>query len=129
MFSHINIGVSDFDRAFAFYRAVLEPLGLEVKYVQSEEGWAAWKHPDHDRPTLIIGTPLDERPHSVGNGSMVAFLAQNRAAVSDCHRIAMENGATDEGAPGPRAQYHPNYFGAYFRDIDGNKICVCCHSA
>jgi predicted lactoylglutathione lyase len=47
--------------------------------------------------------------------------------VDACHKIALEQGGTDEGGPGLRPQYHPNYYGAYFRDLDGNKICICSH--
>ena len=54
-------------------------------------------------------------------------LAADRASVDRCHAAAIARGGTDEGAPGLRPQYHPHYYGAYFRDPDGNKLCVCCH--
>jgi len=57
----------------------------------------------------------------------VALLAPNRAAVDRCYSRAIASG--DEGRPGLRPHYHPNYYGAYFRDLDGNKLCVCCHDA
>lgn len=60
---------------------------------------------------------------------MVAFLVHDRATVDDIHRMAMDVGGTDEGRPGLRPHYHPDYYGAYFRDRDGNKICICCHAA
>lgn len=60
---------------------------------------------------------------------MVAFMAQDRATVRIAHAVALENGGADEGAPGLRPEYHPHYFGAYFRDLDGNKLCVACHQA
>jgi lactoylglutathione lyase len=58
---------------------------------------------------------------------MTALLAPDRATVDRCHRLALANGGVDEGAPGLRPEYHVNYWGAYFRDPDGNKLCVVCH--
>ncbi len=60
---------------------------------------------------------------------MVALLAASRQIVDRAHAYALAQGGADEGAPGLRPQYHPNYYGAYFRDPDGNKICVVCHTA
>jgi predicted lactoylglutathione lyase len=71
--------------------------------------------------------PFDGEEPSIGNGSMIALLASRRELVDACHKIALEQGGTDEGGPGLRPQYHPNYYGAYFRDLDGNKICICSH--
>jgi hypothetical protein len=51
----------------------------------------------------------------------------SRAVVDNCHEVALTNGARSEGPPGLRPEYHPNYYGAYIRDLDGNKVCVCCH--
>ena len=60
---------------------------------------------------------------------MSALAADTRVLVDRCHALALELGGIDEGAPGLRTQYHPNFYGAYFRDLDGNKLCVCCHRA
>ena len=76
---------------------------------------------------LLIGRPNDGAPASPGNGQMIALLAPSRATVDACHAAAVANGGLDEGAPGLRPQYHPNYYGADFRDPDGNKLCVCRH--
>ena len=62
-------------------------------------------------------------------GYLVALAAATRAQVDACHRIALAQGGRDEGAPGLRPRYHPDYYGAYFRDPDGNKLCVVCHAA
>ena len=59
---------------------------------------------------------------------MVAFAATSRSVVRATYQIALENGGTCEGPPGLRPQYHGNYYGAYFRDPDGNKLCVACHT-
>ena len=58
---------------------------------------------------------------------MVAFLAESRAVVDRAYVVALASGGTPEGAPGLRPEYHENYYGAYFRDPDGNKLCVACH--
>jgi lactoylglutathione lyase len=59
---------------------------------------------------------------------MVAFMAPTRAVVNEAYAVALANGATSEGVPGLRPEYHPNYYGAYFRDTEGNKLCVACHA-
>jgi len=59
----------------------------------------------------------------------VAFLAADRAMVDAFHAVALAHGGTDEGVPGLRPQYHPNYYGAYVRDPDGNKLQAVCHRA
>lgn len=59
---------------------------------------------------------------------MVALLAADRAAVRLAYQTALEHGGTDEGAPGLRPEYHPHYYGTYFRDPEGNKLCVACHA-
>jgi predicted lactoylglutathione lyase len=58
---------------------------------------------------------------------MIALLASSRALVDRCHALALELGGIDEGRPGLRPAYHPNHYGAYFRDPDGNKLCICRH--
>ncbi len=58
---------------------------------------------------------------------MVALLAPSRDAVDRVYEVALAHGGLSEGAPGLRPEYHANYYGTYFRDVDGNKICVCCH--
>jgi lactoylglutathione lyase len=58
---------------------------------------------------------------------MVAFLAATRLMVQQAHEVALQNGGISEGQPGLRPEYHPHYCGAYFRDPDGNKLCVACH--
>ncbi|SRR5471030_299808 len=127
MFSHLCIGINDFDRAFDFYSAITRPLGLELKFCDNERSWASWQTPEAPRPLLVIGKPFDGKAATAGNGQMVAWLANSRAQVEHVYRVALEQGATCEGPPGLRPYYHEHYFGAYFRDPDGNKLCVCCH--
>ena len=129
MFSHIFVGVSDFERALAFYNPLMSALGIASRFCDPSRPWAGWQsHPDQ-RPLFLIGKPYDQQPHERGNGQMVAFLAESRAVVASAYAVALANGGTSEGAPGLRPEYHEHYYGAYFRDPEGNKLCVACHSA
>ena len=76
---------------------------------------------------FLIGKPHNEKLHEQGNGHMVAFLSGTRSLVDTAYQVALAAGGTSEGAPGLRPEYHENYYGAYFRDTEGNKICVACH--
>ena len=129
MFSHIFIGVSDFDRALAFYTPLTAVLGIELRFCDRDRPWAGWQSTPGPRPLLLIGTPYNREPHAPGNGQMVAFLATSRELVDEAYEVALASGGTSEGAPGLRPEYHEHYYGAYFRDPDGNKLCVACHQA
>ena len=127
MMSHVFIGVANFERALLFYSAVMNTLDLQLKFAEPDKPGAGWVSRTHARPLFLIGHPFNGAPHAAGNGQMIALLAPSRAAVDLAHATAVEHGATCEGAPGLRPHYHANYYGAYFRDVDGNKLCVCCH--
>jgi lactoylglutathione lyase len=127
VFSHVFFSVGDFERAFHFYDAVMSSLGIELRFCDRAKPWAGWHSPGEARPFFVICKPFDGQPHHPGNGQMVAFAAASRADVRAAHRIALDSGGTCEGPPGLRPQYHENYYGAYFRDPDGNKLCVACH--
>ena len=125
MFSHTTLGVSDLQRAIRFYSPLMEALGFTLKF--SDAVGAGWKPSGADRPLFIVSHPFDGRAASAGNGQMIALLASSREIVDRCHALAIEHGGRDEGRPGLRQAYHPDYYGAYFRDPDGNKLCVCRH--
>ncbi|MDR3482519.1 MAG: VOC family protein [Burkholderiaceae bacterium] len=127
MISHVFIGTNDFPRALNFYSAIMAELGLKLKFSEPEESWAGWVSPSAPRPLFLVGKPYDGQPASFGNGNMTALLAATRATVDRVHQLAMSMGALCEGPPSLRPHYHANFYGAYFRDPDGNKICVCCH--
>jgi catechol 2,3-dioxygenase-like lactoylglutathione lyase family enzyme len=129
MFSHVFVGVFDFRRALAFYRVILPILGLEERFCDPGRPWAGWQIAPGQRPLFLIGTPYDGRAHDPGNGQMTAFLAESRAAVDEVYTAALQGGGVSEGEPGLRPEYHSNYYGAYFKDTEGNKICVACHSS
>lgn len=118
MLSHISLGTNDFERAKAFYDAVMAALGYRCLIDRESE--AAY---GRDFPQFWICRPLDEsRPASVGHGSHIAFWADGRAAVEAFHAAALEAGGQDAGAPGPRPQYGASYYGAFIIDPDGHKI-------
>lgn len=127
MLSHVYIGINDFARAWNFYEPIMAELGLQVRFRDPDKPWAAWVSTKAPRPLFVIGAPFDGEPATAGNGQMVALLAPDRGTVDRCHALALLNGGICEGAPGLRPHYHPNYYGAYFRDPEGNKLCVCCH--
>ncbi|MGH8780517.1 VOC family protein [Paraburkholderia sp.] len=127
MISHVFVGVTDFDRAYRFYSPLMQALQLTQKFCDRETQWAGWMAADAPRPLFLIGKPYDGNPADRGNGHMIALLAQDRDAVDRAHKTALAHGGSCEGPPGLRPRYHPNYYGAYFRDLDGNKLCVCCH--
>lgn len=128
MFSHIFISVKDFEEALAFYQPLMSALNFEVRFCDPEKPWAAWQTEDGKRPLFIIGHPFDGQPHSAGNGQLFAFQANSRAVVDQCYHSALKSGGSCEGPPGLRPHYHEQYYGAYFRDLDGNKLCVVCHT-
>ncbi|MES2999767.1 MAG: VOC family protein [Pseudomonadota bacterium] len=129
MFSHIFLGVDDFERALDFYSPLMDALGLGQRFVDTQRPWAGWESAPGSRPLFLIGRPYDGRPSSPGNGNMVAFSAATREQVDSAYAVALSRGGASEGAPGFRPHYHASYYGAYLRDPEGNKICVVCHAA
>lgn len=129
MFSHIFVGVTDFDRAYAFYSALLKVLNIAPRFVERDRPWAGWQTSGGPRPLFLIGHPFNGQSHQAGNGQMTAFAAGTRSQVDEAHRLALSLGAQSEGEPGLRLHYHEHYYGAYFRDLDGNKLCVVCNEA
>jgi catechol 2,3-dioxygenase-like lactoylglutathione lyase family enzyme len=127
MLSHVFVGIRDFDRCFAFYRAVLATLDWRLKFCEPARPWAGWMPATQERPLFLIGAPYDGAPAAPGNGAMIALLAPARASVDMAHACALVMGGSCEGRPGLRPHYHAHYYGAYFRDPDGNKLAACCH--
>ena len=125
MFSHVTLGTNDWDKARPFWFAVMEVLGQPLLFeYPGGAGFGA-----ETGPKTFVGAPFDSQAARAGNGVHIAFLARDRATVDAFHRTALQYGGSDEGAPGLRPHYHPNYYGAYVRDPDGNKIQAVCHSS
>lgn len=125
MFSHVMVGARDLDAMARFYDAVLLPLGLE-RGPDSEAGprGISYRRPGDRHPTFDVQEPFDGEPATPGNGCMVAFLAPSRGAVDRAHAAALAHGGADEGTPGLRTRYAPDYYGAYMRDPEGNKLHI-----
>ncbi|KCZ45881.1 MULTISPECIES: VOC family protein [unclassified Hyphomonas] len=125
MFSHVTLGTNDWAAVKSFWAAVMEALSIPVMF--EYDGGIAYG--EATGPKLFIGPPFDGQPATNGNGTHVAFIADSRAKVDAFYAAAMANGGSDEGPPGPRPHYHKNYYGAYVRDPDGNKLQAVCHRA
>ncbi|WP_210203437.1 VOC family protein [Breoghania corrubedonensis] len=125
MIDHIGFAVSDFARSRAFYQAALKPLGIgAIMEVTAEEtGGAAHCGFGVAKPEFWItsGAPFTGVLH-------VAFCAPDRKTVDAFHAAAIEAGGRDNGAPGLRPHYHPDYYGAFILDPDGHNIEAVCHS-
>lgn len=115
--SHVSLGTNDYPRAKAFYDAVLATL--QIRCVMDFPGAAGY---GRAFPELWVQTPHDGGRAGVGNGVHVAFLANSVEEVHAFHAQALALGATDDGAPGPRPDYGPDYYAAFVRDLDGHKI-------
>lgn len=120
MIGYVMVGTNDFPGAVAFYDALLGEIGAK-RFMESDR-FVAWGC-SPAQAGFSVTKPYNGEAASVGNGSMVAFVVQKPEQVDALHRKAIELGATDEGAPGFRGG---NFYGGYFRDLDGNKLNFFC---
>ena len=118
MLHHVSIGVADVTRAAQFYDRILQELGYKrvLEVLPYGIGYG------DKQPSFWVQLPHNQQPAAVGNGAHVAFNATSEEMIRAFHRAALEAGGSDDGAPGPRPDYGPDYFGAFVRDLDGNKI-------
>jgi catechol 2,3-dioxygenase-like lactoylglutathione lyase family enzyme len=120
--SHVSVGVSDIAKARAFYEAALAPLGLSEQYVVDlGQGPVAVAYGD-GYPEIWVQLPENGVAASAGNGVHIALAARSTKDVDAFHAAALKAGGSDEGAPGVRPHYGPDYYGGFVRDPDGNKI-------
>ena len=89
-------------------------------------GWGTYERHGTTELALWLCLPFDGRPASAGNGTMVAFSARSWREVEQFHAQALAHGGASEGAPGLRPQYTPDFYAAYVRDPDGNKLSAVC---
>jgi len=125
MFSHIQIGAKDLPLLAAFYDRVLPELGLVRKTALDDIGPAGiiWARPAQRWPQFVVNYPFNGLPATWANGGQVSFAAPSQEAVASAWSVAITQGGMDEGAPGIRDRYACDYYGAYCRDPEGNKIC------
>jgi catechol 2,3-dioxygenase-like lactoylglutathione lyase family enzyme len=119
MIAYTTIGTADIEKAKAFYLALLEDMGVSIFM---DIGRLALLGAPDGGAMLALCTPYNEDAPAPGNGNMVALSPGSTELVDKLHAKALELGGTDEGAPGQRMD---GFYGAYIRDIDGNKICFC----
>jgi catechol 2,3-dioxygenase-like lactoylglutathione lyase family enzyme len=124
MIHHLSLGTNDLGRAKAFYDKVMAVLGLP--FLSEDERFIEYGVGGF---TFDLEKPFDGRQASPGNGVHIAFHARDKAMVDEFHRVALAHGGKDDGAPGLRPQYNANYYAAFVRDPDGNKIEAVTYSA
>ncbi len=120
MIGYICVGTNDLPIATTFYDELLGLMGAK-RFFESDRGvgWGV----SADQPMFSVMKPFDGQSATVGNGTMIALLAKDAAQVDGLHAKALALGGRDEGAPGLRGD---SFYGAYFRDLDGNKIAAYC---
>ncbi|MFQ1701258.1 VOC family protein [Loktanella agnita] len=126
MIAYVTVGADDIARAKQFYTAFLPALGYGLDEGPEGLSYTLPVEPGQ-RPALpdfYVKPTFDGRPATAGNGSMVAFEANNQTQVQDLHAAALAAGGTDEGQPGFRAAYGPHFYVGYLRDPEGNKIAL-----
>jgi catechol 2,3-dioxygenase-like lactoylglutathione lyase family enzyme len=124
MIHHVSVGSNDIGRAREFYAPLMSLIGFRLLKMSDRAA-----HYGASDIVFSLETPVDGRAASPGNGVHIAFQAPDRETVRRFHETALANGAADEGAPGIRENYNANYYGAFIRDPDGNKIEVVTFTA
>lgn len=124
MLHHVSVGVLNVERAATFYDPVLGALGYKriMEFLPYAIGYG------ETRPEFWVQLPHDQNAASVGNGTHVGFIARSKGAVNKFHEAALAHGGSNNGEPGPRADYGPDYYGAFVFDLDGNKLEATLHS-
>jgi catechol 2,3-dioxygenase-like lactoylglutathione lyase family enzyme len=132
MLTYVYLGTNDLERATRFYDAVLGSLGLkrcvtgDADWDRIAAGWGTYEDGGASELALWVGKPLDQQPATAGNGTMVALRARAWNEVDAFHVAALAHGGRSEGAPGLRPHYSPDFYAAYVRDPDGNKLAAVC---
>lgn len=127
MLDHLGFTVTDYPRSRAFYERVLAPLGYGVVMDVTKEisgGYEGCGFGPPGKPAFWVGVGTG----TAGKGMHIAFTAKTRAEVDAFHAAALAAGGVDNGAPGLRPHYHPNYYGAFVFDPDGHNIEAVCHT-
>lgn len=126
MFLYATLGANDLSRAIPFYDAVMTVLN-QSRLPDWSEGWAGWGSDYDNGVSLWLCQTYDGAPATAGNGTMLAFKAASATQVRDFYEAGLAHGGRDEGSPGTREIYGPDFFVAYLRDPDGNKLACVFH--
>jgi catechol 2,3-dioxygenase-like lactoylglutathione lyase family enzyme len=123
MIGYVTLGTNEVEKARGFYGTLLGLIGAK-ELMRFDNGFTMYGTA-FGKPSLAVTKPHDGAAASRGNGTMVALVVDTRAKVDALHAKAMELGGADEGKPGLRSPEGPQaFYGAYFRDLDGNKLCA-----
>src|SRR5688572_28322996 len=123
MIGYVTVGTNDIEKARTYYDALLDSIGAK-RLLEFPHGFTLYGT-GWGKPGLAVTPPYDKQPATVGNGCMVAMVMDSRDKVDAFHARALELGGSDEGAPGLRSpEGDQAFYGAYFRDPEGNKFCV-----
>lgn len=126
MIGYVTLGTDQLDQARTFYDALLAELGAKriMEFGDEAGGFTLWSA-GWDKPGLAVTRAYNRQPAAPGNGNMIALVVDARAKVDHLHAKALSLGGSDEGGPGLRGEEGPQaFYAAYFRDPDGNKLCV-----
>ncbi|MEP2990731.1 MAG: VOC family protein [Parasphingorhabdus sp.] len=123
---YITLGSNDLERSYVYYDAVMAALGAKVE-AEYEGFTKCYKFPDGF--SVWVGKPQNGETAEPGNGHTAGFSVETVEMVDAAHAAALSNGGSDEGAPGPRPLYGPDFYGGYARDPDGNKMSFVTHNA
>ena len=126
MLGYITMGSNDLPRARACYDGLLGTIGAKrmMEFGEDMGGFTMWGT-TMEQPGIAVTAPYNKEPATIGNGNMAALVMLERAQVDALHAKALELGGVCEGPPGVRGDEGPQaFYGAYFRDLDGNKLCA-----
>ena len=121
---HVSLGTNNLQVAKAFYDPLMAELGLRL--IKESERIIAYGLTE---TVFSIEKPVNGERAIAGNGTHVAFHAGRRQTVRACYEVGLANGGKDDGAPGIRSEYDPNYYAAFVRDPDGNKLEIVTFAA
>ena len=129
MLSHVFIRVSDFERAYDFYSAVFDAMGVQQRFVERDRPWAGWQSSLDPRPLFLVGTPCVDLPQGNETDGRVNFDVSARTMVDAAYQEALAHGGIGESAPGLRVSQRDSFYGAEFLDPDGNRLCAICYTS
>ena len=121
MFSFVTLGTNNLEKSKSFYNELLSSIGIVI--VEEDDRYAGYARKDSQNVEFYLMKPHNKEEATFGNGTMITFTAESKESVINTYNLALKLGGKDEGEPGPR---HEEHFYAYFRDLDGNKLCIFC---
>ena len=121
MFSFVTLGTNNLEKSKYFYTELLSTIGIVI--AEEDDRYVGYAMKESQNIEFYLMKPHNNEEATFGNGTMITFTALTKESVINTYNLALKLGGKDEGLPGPR---HEEHFYAYFRDLDGNKICIYC---